>query len=229
MSREKVIGSFSFPTRKAAEAAIREILHVAELKQPLVGNERDLIEGLVYCHPTASEKIGAGIESIDVRVIEHGARGFWITRVDGTAVDFSYRKALDGAPNYRQTVLSALRREVKDQVNEFRRAWFAENDDPRCSLTGQVLTMGPEAHVDHWDPSFAELANDFVSALGGWDQIPIKPAGVGQELADENHRVIWLYVHQQRARLRVIHRSANLARNRRAATQSINPAEGINA
>ena len=218
MGREKIIGAYVFPTRKAAEEAIRSVLHHAPLRVPLTGDEFALISALVSCHPDAEARIGAGIASIDVRIIDYGQRGFWITRVDGTMTDFSYRKALDGAPNQRTLVLSALRREVREDIDAFRREVFALDPHPVCPLTGQPLAFGPDAHVDHSDPTFVELAEGWVLTQGGWDAVNVCPDdGPGQRLVDHAQHADWIAWHRQRARLRVVHRSANLARYRRAA------------
>jgi len=218
MGREKVIGPFTFPSRKAVEASVRSILHQTPLRRPLAGPDAELITALVHCHPDAGEKIGVGISSIDVRIIEQGSRCFWITRTDGTLIHFSYKAALDGAPSVRQQVHAALRVAVKDQINTFRGEWFTCNPQPVCELTHQRLTMGPDAHVDHHDPTFAELANTFINIFGGVDKIRLQPSDAGgTEMADRTQLAAWSWYHQQNARLRVIHRSANLTRFRTSA------------
>ncbi len=220
MARGKIIGSFEFPTKKEATARIRDILHGAPLSEPLVGDDLALISALVTGHPDAAEKIGTGIRSINVRIIEHGSRGFWITRTDGSVIDFSYRVCLDNAlAGHRPRVLDALRRGIEDQVKEHRRRYFATTTGPRCPLTDQPLRPD-QAHVDHEHPTFAELAAIFIIAAGGDPGlIPTRPApnGIGHVLADPLHLQAWQDFHRAKATLRVIHRSANLARYRRTA------------
>jgi hypothetical protein len=222
VGREKVIGPFHFPTRKAAETAIRAVLNGSQLNTPLAGDEDLLIRSLVTYHPTAADKIGPGITAIEVRIIDYGARGFWLSRSDGSAVDFSYKKALDGAPNHRALVISALRHEVRDQIEEFRRRHFATYADLDgaviCPLTQQRVFMGPEAHVDHSDPSFVELAERYADTVGGFDGLQTVAAadGIGHRLADRDRADEWQQYHRQLAVLRVVHRSANLARFKRS-------------
>jgi hypothetical protein len=218
---ERVIGAFTFPTRKTAEREIRRILHESPLGAPLGGSYYELIAALAEHHPDAAEKIGAGIASIEVRQIEHGSRGFWITRADGSTCDFSYRKALDGTPNRRQLLLRTLRSEIRDDIDGFRREWFTRHADAdgrvTCPLTGQPMTLGPWAHVDHVAPTFAELADRFTAILGGPDAIPIEPATdrAGTRLRDRGIAELWRRYHNDNATLRVIHASANLARGYR--------------
>lgn len=221
MSREKIIGSFTFPTRKAAEAEIRRVLHGTERGTPLEGADFDLIRGLLDCHPDATEKIGRGIASIKVRSIEYGSPGFWITRIDGTGDDFSYRKALDGAPNRNAAIRQAMRHAIRHQIDEYRRAQFAARADRDgmllCPLTGlRVRPAG--AHVDHIEP-FADIASRFISGCGGPDSVPLgsSPHHPGPALADPIQLTAWTIYHRQQARLRVVHASANLARYARKA------------
>lgn len=219
MARGKIIGPFEFPTKKEATTQIRDILHTAPLREPLAGDDLALISALVTCHPDAEEKIGAGIQSINVRIIEHGSRGFWITRTDGTVIDFSYRVCLNNSlAGHRPRVLDALRRGIDDQINDHRRHFFATTTEPRCPLTDQPLRPD-QAHVDHEHPTFAELAATFIAAVGDPATIPTRaaPNGIGHVLANPTHLAAWQDFHRAKATLRVIHRSANSARYRRAA------------
>lgn len=219
MARQKVFGDgrFVFPTRKAAQEQLRSILNSQPLREPLAGADHDLLAAVVAAHPAAAENIGCGIAAIDVRVIDHGTRGFWITRTDGTRTDFSYLKALDGEHTHRSRVNQALRAATRDQVDQFRRDYFAAHTAPVCPLTEQPLRNDKLAEVDHDDPTFAELADRFVAILTdgrGHEHIATRAAdnGIGQVLADPHIATVWQYYHRHHARLRVIHRSANSAR-----------------
>lgn len=221
MSREKIIGSFTFPTRKAAETEIRRVLHETERGTPLQGADFDLIRGLLDCHHDAVNKSGCGVASIKVRTIEYGSPGFWITRVDGTEDDFSYRTALDGAPNRNTAIRQAMRHAIRQQIDDYRRAQFAAQADHDgtllCPLTGlRIRRIG--AHVDHIEP-FADIANRFISGCGGPESIPLgsSPQHPGPALTDPIQLIAWTIYHRQQARLRVVHASANLARYARKA------------
>lgn len=212
------IGAFTFPSRKAAECEIRSILHNSPLNQPLVGAHSELITALVGLHHEAEEKIGAGIDHIEIRCIEYGARGFWIVRTDGTAVDFSYRTALGGARPHPEQVRRAMRFAIRDQIDDFRRVAFREAGDYiQCPLTGQDVTLGPWAHVDHV-VDFATLADDYASIFDGYQNIPVASSmsHPGPALEDP-HLSLWRRYHASRAELRVVHASANLARARKGA------------
>jgi hypothetical protein len=216
---ERIIGPFAFPTRKEAETRIRAILHESNLHEPLVGDEFALIRALLDLHHDAKTKIGAGVVSINVRVIEFGARGFWITRTDGSSIDFSYRTALNGAPTQKTLVQQALRWEIQDQIEEFRAEAFA--DGPvTCPLTHQPLSQST-AEIDHIVP-FADLITEFVPAVGGWLVLQVEcvgETGCRRQLVDREIAQTWQDLHKATAQLRVVHKSANLARYRKAPSQ----------
>lgn len=216
---EKIIGPFTFPTRKAAEEEVKRILHGTQFRQPLTGPEYDLISSLVTCHPESETKIGSGILSIEVRQIEFGHPGFWITRTDGSSLDFSYRKALDGAPSHRQQVHAALRWAVRYQIDAFRVETFTLYSDDygqvTCPLTDEPITTS-NAHVDHIIP-FRVLVEHFVSTIiGGYNKVIVKPSEehAGPELVNVDQRNKWRLYHSHLAQLRIVYPSANLARYR---------------
>lgn len=209
------IGAFAFATKRAAQSEIRRILHDTPLNRPLVGAELELIAALLGLHHEAKEKIGPGVAKIEVRQIEYGSRGFWVTRTDGSAVDFSYRTALNGAGSHRSQCLQAMRFAVAQQIKDFRRAAFAENPDQVCPLTGIPLTNDPTTHVDHI-VEFSTIADVFATTVGGWHILPIGSSvthpgpALGEPWVD-----LWREFHAEHAQLRIIHSSANLMRVRR--------------
>lgn len=214
MRGPRIIGPYKFPTKKSAEEAIKEVLHGSPLNTPLTGEAFGLIRALLDNHHDAAAKIGAGVSQIEVRIIEFGARGFWIVRVDGSAVDFSYRVALNGAPSSRANVTAALRWEIQDQIDRFRDEAFSKGAVV-CPLTNQPLHRG-NAHVDHVT-DFAEMADKLVEAVGGWDALEVEcvgETGARRQLKDRQIAQVWQLYHERMATLRLVHKSANLARRR---------------
>lgn len=207
------IGGFIFATKKAASDAIRQILHTTQHRTPLAGDAAELIHALLGQHPDAAEKIGPGVASIEVRAIDYGKPGFWVTRTDGTTCDFSYRRALSGAEPHPAQVKRAMRSAVRDQIDEFRATAFEQAGGViTCPLTAQRLEPGRWVHVDHI-VDFATIASVYVSIAGGYDQIRVEsflthpgPALIEPWLST------WRQFHAEHAQLRVVHKSANLAR-----------------
>ena len=204
------IGEFTFRTKKDASEHIRAILHTTTPGTSVVGGEYDFIRGLLDHHPCAAEKIGCGVATIEVESIKGAAPGFMLTRTDGSRDDFSYKRCLHGEASHHSRVVQAMRNEVQDQIDAFRRNWFAMQEEPICELTGQKLRMGPEAHVDHLVP-FREITSRFLAAFGGASgvQVTSSQRWPGTELSDRHVAQAWRIVHS-RYPLRVVHRSGNL-------------------
>lgn len=207
------IGTFTFQTKRAAAQYIQEILHSYQPGTKLVGDDAELITLLIGLHPRSDEKFGTGIDYITTRIIEGGQPGFWITRIDGSTDDFSYRKCLSGELSHKAQVLKAMRWSIKDQIDDFRRAQFVVQTI-NCPLTRVALSNDRTTHVDHFNPTFAELAETYVEMVaGGFDAIVVKTTRnhPGPDLAEPHYSAFSEY-HRDRAQLRLVHRSANLAR-----------------
>lgn len=206
------LGAVLFPTKKAAEMRVREILHTHPLGVPLDGVDMEIVGALISRHPHAADKIGAGVAKVTVDVVEGGSRGFWITRTDGTRTDFSYRKALY-APGHRQRVTAALRRAVEASVVRFKYDTFRDTDTVVCPVTGQTLDRRL-GHVDHVVP-FADLVDEWLRSEDMTvDDVEVRTGDgvIGDRLADPWLEVDWKTFHDERAVLRYIHPAANQRR-----------------
>lgn len=206
------IGPFTFASKREATEAVRRVLHGTRPGAALSGADLDLITALVAMHPDAEAKVGAGLDRIEVRVIEYGAPGFWLIRDDGSRTDFSYRKSLN-RPSHRSDVLATMRRDIADQISDYRRGVFAEVDEVACPLTGERLTIASGV-VDHHSPTFIELAAQFADVAGGWERIELigGDGRIGKDFRHEMTRQGWQMWHQQHARLRYISAAANARR-----------------
>jgi hypothetical protein len=214
---EFILGPCRFPTKKAAIQAVRDILHTSKICAPLTGLEAELIAALAGQHHDAANKIGPGITRIDVRTMDSGSRSFWITRADGSLENFSYRKCFEGQRTPRATALAAMRKAIEPQILSFRREEFyrARSAGERlvCPLTGNALAEDQSTHVDHHGEEFAALAERFAQPYGGLEQIPTRTADdYGDEISDDSIFDAWDAFHRSYAQLRLLHRSANLAR-----------------
>ncbi|MDN5750191.1 MAG: DCL family protein [Pseudonocardia sp.] len=214
------LGSHTYPSKSVALAEFRSILNGTALDEPLSASAAGMIQLLLRdgYHPEAAEKIGPGIEGVVVRINAYGTRGFWLRRLDGTEVDFSYLVALNGAPSVEQGVRIALREEINDQIVTFFDTQTADLARGRVVCELCVTVVGSNGiQVDHAAPTFIELASRFADSLGGWDVIGVECVGpTGRRLADRNHARVWWEFHRQTARLRLVHKRCNLSRARSA-------------
>jgi hypothetical protein len=212
-----------FPTKKAAEDAIRAIRDSVPIGKPIPPAALSFMLDVLERHPDAEQKIGVGVASMYVGVDrEHGTKCFFLTRTDGTETDFSFKHCLTPRSPL-QDLKSALRAEVAGQVINFRDNAFAEAADGRitCPITQARITT-KESHIDHEPPqTFDIIAKDFIAAqkidpqkveiLGYEDGATVK------RLADRQLAGLWLIYHGLRARLRVVSIRANLSDIRRGA------------
>jgi hypothetical protein len=208
------LGGREYRSKAAARSEFQRILHDTPLGRPIEGDDAELV-GLLISegrHPEAAEKIGPGVAGVVVRPASYGQRCFWLLRVDGTEVDFSYLTALNGPANVKTEVVWALREEIGAQIQAFR--------DETAPVSLCELCLQPAdgvVHVDHAEPTFDQLATRFAEAAGGWDGISVECVGAyGRRLKDRGLAEVWRVYHLRDARLRVVHASCNLSRARGA-------------
>ncbi|MCW0001515.1 DCL family protein [Pararhizobium sp. YC-54] len=88
--QEIVIGGESFGTQAEARERFRSILYKYQLGENLDAMDAQFMGAALERHPEAAQKIGAGIQSFEVRAADYGTRCFWVVRLDGTAERFSF-------------------------------------------------------------------------------------------------------------------------------------------
>jgi Protein of unknown function (DUF3223) len=198
------IGCFSFPSKKAAIARIREILYAAPLRQPLAGEQKQLMRAVLSFHPDVATKVTGGCAAIlvDVNIDLTGlsSRGFQIVHRDGTSIDFSYRVAL-GLASAVPRMEEAARCAVAPGIIVHKRTRFDGAMVIRCEETGEPITS-EEAEVDHASPwPFRRILQEFVKQYG---VRPIVDRGLSRVFASERDSELFRAFHDARARLRIV-------------------------
>lgn len=95
MARMVQLKSLCFRTVGEATAYYKEMLNRYPLGAELSAVDAAHLYELLERHPEAADKIGRGVAAIYVAGSpDHATRCFWIRRVDGTRIDFSYKAAL---------------------------------------------------------------------------------------------------------------------------------------
>lgn len=217
--RKYVIGGLTFNTKTAVTDYTKETLLGTEAGQALSGERFGVIRDLLNFHPEAEQKIGCGVERIEVRrnpEFGHNARGFWIVRTDGTETDFSYKKCLEGDSAYRNKFIRACRFAVKQHMEDFKSRFFDMAVNPTCQLTGASLTT-QNSHVDHIPPyTFERIVQSFavLNSLNLDDPSLCENGTDGlliPSFATELIRDKFVYYHNAHAQLRVISADANMS------------------
>lgn len=210
------IGEIEFKTKKAATAAVREILYRYQPGDTLTDSDAEFMLGVLCRHPEADEKVGCGVSSIQVE--QNGPTvGFWLTRRDGSRTDFSFVACIT-PPTKEAEAKAAMRLEIRNQIERYRESVFARRDETRCPIGGDTITKAT-CHVDHASPTFTELVRGFLTiegkALRDVAVLPTTDGSTTTIMADRDLAARWSEYHRAHATLRTVSRAANLSTLRR--------------
>lgn len=222
MPKGITIGTTHYRTKEAVRNVCRGIVQRYGVDNDVTDPDEDaFLRDLLKCHPEYDLKRGAGIAYFRVIANTHYGRnkfGLAVVRLDGEVVDFSWNACLT-PPTHRAQVLSALRYAIADQVIAARNAALDVGQPLVCSVTGTPITSVAELHMDHADPTFLDLAGQFIANNGALDSFRILPdPGTGisyTELEDKALEGRWQCYHQERAVLRPVLKRVNLSDLRR--------------
>jgi hypothetical protein len=119
---------------------VRGILASAPLDQPLTGDAATVVHWLLHRHPNLREKIGSGLGHFEVRLNVTNDRAFYLRRVDGSVVDFSYRKCINS--NRRESLdKRAARETITAAISTHKQRYFAGRPRASCEGCGEPNTM----------------------------------------------------------------------------------------
>jgi hypothetical protein len=209
------IGAIEFPSKSAAEEAIRAILYRYNLGETVMAGDDAFLRDLIALHSEAEAKINTGILrfTIELDPVWRKTRHFYVWWKDGGGTDFSFKNCVNGK-NPRQDIFAALRYAIFDQVTRFKRERLAEGACT-CPITGVELTE-KNCHVDHRSPeTFNALAIAWMVSEGlTIDRIRLVDNQHNQyvrEIASVELTRSWKVFHAERAKLRLLESKANLS------------------
>jgi len=130
----------------------REILNRYPPGSFLSKEDNALLQEVFAHHPRAKEKIGVGIQAIEVErnTKNKNVRQFRIHRFDATSTDISYLKCFTGELSKIRLFKVACRTSVEDQIKEFRSRFSPDQNNG--------------THVDHHPKSFNRIVQEFISS-----------------------------------------------------------------
>jgi hypothetical protein len=206
------IAGHTFETQKDLVVHVQAILRRYPAPARLTGDDAAVMGDLLLRHPHAEIKIGVGVAAIWIRRNSGGfGNGFFVERIDGVFVDFSYKQCVRPQTNASKAKF-AFRRAIDSQVIAVKRAVFDTVALLSCPITGKPMTWDT-AHVDHEPPrTFAALLAEYCTLRGvDLDTLELfePKSGIGKILppAIEQDWAAW---HAERAQLRVISAEANI-------------------
>lgn len=211
-----VVGDEPFVTKASLRRRVQEIF-LQGYGEVDSENARFLAE-LFDRHPSAAEKIGAGIARIRIaRMQPWGKHGFEIERVDGTRVDISYLECLSPSTP-KHWFRAACRSAVAEQKFAVRDRAFAKTAELVCPITGETISR-ETCHVHHNDPwPFETIVKAYIADRSIDLSAIVYVDGDGittSSFADSALAQDFANFHRERAVLRVVSMRANTSILRR--------------
>jgi hypothetical protein len=208
-----VFGAETFATKSAADARIAGVLRKYQAGSRLAPEDDNFMRLVLNRHASASEKIGVGVDHIEVMQSDYGNRCFCIVRVDGSRIDFSYKSCLTPR-SAEEDFKKACRTSVVNTVLAFKSMAFALSGSLVCPVSGEIVTWDT-CHVDHAEPwTFDAIIAAFVAEYGALARVDAAGGTTTRFLHDSDTLMFRAY-HDARATLRVVSRTANLSTLRR--------------
>lgn len=214
-----IIGSETFLTQDALRKRIQEVLGQYKNEQELSNNDFLFMTEVLKNHPDYELKSGVGIKKIFVRQnpVYKNARGFWLSRLDGSETDFSYLECLNET-KHEKKFLNACRVAIEPYTQEYKRQFFnnLNEKDWICPYTNEKLNyIG--SHVHHKEPkTFKRLISNFIKEnMIDVANVQINSAtgdGLIQDtLKDKKLEQSWIDFHNFHADLQIVSKKANLS------------------
>ncbi len=158
------IKGIGFKTDKSVQEYAKNILYFGATNSVLSEEEFNFMYGYFESiHHEWKFKLGNGIKSIHRTLdkVTGKYRAFEIERLDGSKTDISYIVSNIKTPNLHNDFKKALRYIVMPQILEFKKNFFQFPVTKFCEFTGDIITFS-NCHVDHFEPTFDELVNNFI-------------------------------------------------------------------
>jgi hypothetical protein len=88
------IGGVKFAKKGDALEHLRKILKRYSVGEHVSADDQAFLLEALKNHPDVDEKIGAGVDFICIQRADYNSRCFWIKRIDGSEVRFSYKSCV---------------------------------------------------------------------------------------------------------------------------------------
>lgn len=151
-------GQYKFSTRNACEEAARSRINSYNPGSTISPDDKAFFEAMFILHSEYDEKVGCGIQDIEVGLDFHRKKCLIIIRNDNSRVVISWRHCVK--PYTKKMVVSyAFRRAVKNTVMRFKNNAILSG--AICPKLGINLTFD-NSHVSYTYLSFDDMLNDFL-------------------------------------------------------------------
>ena len=117
-----------------------------------------LIKNIFSNHLRWKNKVGVGIDHIEVGPNGYGGKCFFIVRIDGSSTDISYVKSITPEKPidyvYR-ACRTAIRPIIKKEREKIELPFV-------CPITNEIIYNIDDIHIDHYDLTFDEVFNEWI-------------------------------------------------------------------
>lgn len=201
------IGAREFKYKKDAIAYFRHMLNNYSYSQKVSEQDLSELKELIKARPDGSEKVGCGIEAVQIIKVRYKTKCFQLIRKDGTCEVFSYRKSINGKTKPTTKFSKTCRETVSEDLREV-----------KCQETNE-LCKWEQLNVDHRQPNtFSIIVDRFIEIY----QINVSKVryvevrnGVHQFQENKLSADFKAY-HKEKANLRIVKKGANLSRSHQA-------------
>ncbi|WP_413284056.1 DUF3223 domain-containing protein [Vibrio sp. MA40-2] len=214
MAKPISFGQFKFSTRKACEEDARRRINSYSPSSTLAPDDKEFFEALFTLHSEYDEKVGCGIQDIEVGLDFHQNRCLCVIRKDNSRVVVSWRHCVK--PYTKKMVVSyAFRRSVKSIVMQFKND--AISNGAICPKLGVSLTFD-NSHVSYSSLSFDDMLTEFLEenhlTYESIDLIDPNYSDSDQRGKLANQTIIdnWQKYHQSKASFELLSIEANLSK-----------------
>lgn len=215
MGRGLTVGSVFFKSQKSLKIYVRSILDRYPVGTQLEPIDFLFCQDLLRRHPESVEKIGCGLKSIRVEIHSPWTtKGFTLTRIDGTAEDFSFNTCLSGLGlSSRQLFNKAARHAIFDQIKTLKRSLVSDGSI-LCSVSGEWLPYC-DIEMDHYPEPLADLIDRYLSVRSlDLSSIQFFNDGPLCRFQDESIAADFVSWHKDHASLRPLEKGINQALGR---------------
>lgn len=211
-----IIGELSFKTKKACLEYTRQLIR--ELGCCIIDKNHDkynFFVGLISNHPNKDEKIGAGIDyfAIENNRLQPNSYHTIIYRIDTTSIDFSWRYCCEfRIKPVHEHLYNAMREAISGEIHSFK-----QNSILVCNFCKLDTNTLSDYHVDHDDPPFRKLKDDFLT--NNILRIPNKFASNEYSFLTRFHdddtefKDNWIEFHRNNCKLQILCKSCNLKKH----------------
>ena len=215
-----VINGEEFSTLNELRLRIRAIRDTYPDNVYINPNDLAFMCDVLKRHESADFKAGCGVVAMYVKTVPlyRNNRCFWLVRKDGSETDFSFEMCLRNKPESRLIKFKrACRSAISEEMYMFKNVFFSNKTKfcAECPFTGEVITPS-QSHVDHAPPwTFEKIVSAFIRNYSiNVDTVKIRGIREDKMLRneiDDDLKQQFIDYHNERAKLRVISKKANLS------------------